>query len=119
MVNKVHLLNQLVRIEIYNLKNICPFFYKITQDNYVVPLKEYCLKVDSKLINNNYITNQMSQLSNSYYLNTDNKIIHNNEVDKPICLSRLYFLNGYNKYVNMLSHIDSKYKYNDGSKCDK
>lgn len=111
MVNKLHLLNQLVRIEMSNLKNICPIVYKITEEKYILPLDGYCLQIDSKRISNGDITGQISTLDN-YYLNNDNKIIHNDEVNKAICLSRVYFLNGYNKYVPILSHIDSKYKYN-------
>jgi hypothetical protein len=110
MVNKLHLLNQLVRIEMANLKNICPFVYKITEEKYILPLVGYCLAIDSKHISNDDITGQISTLDN-YYLNNDNKIIQNDEEDSPICLSRVYFVNGYNKYVPILSHIDSKYKY--------
>lgn len=111
MVNKLHLLNQLVRIEMSNLKNICPFVYKITEEKYILPLDGDCLQIDSKHISNDDVTSQTSPLVN-YYLNSDNKIIHNDEVNKPICLSRIYFVNGYNKYVPILSHIDSKYNYN-------
>lgn len=110
MVNKLRLLNQLVRIEMYNLKNICPFVYKIKEEKYILPLKDYCLPIDSKHLINDDVTTQTASLGN-YYINNDNNIIQNNDVNNPICFSRIYFINGYNKYVPILSHIDSKYSY--------
>ena len=47
-------------------------------------------------------------LSN-FYATSDNKIIHNDNVDKPLRLSNVYFINGYNNYVPILSHVISKY----------
>ena len=108
MVHGKHLISRLVQIEMYNLKNICPFVYKITDDKYTVPLRGYCLKIDSKIVCDSNHSNHFISLSN-FYATTDNKIIHNDEVDKPLNLSKVYFINGYNNYVPILSHVISKY----------
>ena len=107
MVNNIHLISRLIRIEMYNLNNICPFVYKIATDNVILPLDGYSLKIDNK-----YSTDKSQQFVplTNFYPTVDNKIIQNDEVDKPLCLSNVYFINGYNKYVPMLSHINSKYK---------
>lgn len=108
MVHGKHLISRLVQIEMYNLKNICPFVYKITDDKYTVPLRGYCLKIDSKIICDSNHSNHFISLSN-FYATSDNKIIHNDEVDTPLNLSKVYFINGYNNYVPILSHIQTKY----------
>lgn len=86
--------------------------YKTSDKNIKVNLHSYCLNIDNKCtssVNHNFI-----QLHN-FYPTIDNKIIQNDEVDNPLCLSNVYFVNGYNKYVSILSHIESKYKVID---CD-
>jgi hypothetical protein len=108
MVTGKHLISRLVQIEMYNLKNICPFVYKITDDKYTVPLRGYCLKIDNKIVSDSNNSNHFISLAN-FYATTDNKIIHNDEVDKPLNLSKVYFINGYNSYVPILSHIQTKY----------
>ena len=108
MVNGKYLISRLVRMEMYNLKNICPFVYKITDDKYTVPLRGYCLKIDNKILSDSNHAKHFISLSN-FYATIDNKIIHNDEVDKPLNLSNVYFINGYNNYVPILSHVVSKY----------
>ena len=109
MVNGKHLISRLVQIEMYNLKNICPFVYKITDDKYTVPLRGYCLQINNKnFICDSNNSKHFISLSN-FYATSDNKIIHNDNVDKPLRLSNVYFINGYNNYVPILSHVVSKY----------
>ena len=81
--------------------------YKTSDTNFKVNLHGYCLNIDNKCtssVNHNFI-----QLHN-FYPTIDHKIIQNDEIDSPLCLSNVYFVNGYNKYVSILSHIESKYK---------
>jgi len=109
MANKVHLIGKLIQIEMYNLKNICPFVHKISNNNFTVPLGGYCLNVENKFTDEGDTPDKFFPLTN-FYITSDNKIIRNNEVNNPICMSTVYFINGYNKYVPILSHINSKYK---------
>jgi hypothetical protein len=95
-------------MEMYNLKNICPFVYKITDDKFTVPLRGYCLKIDNKFLSDSNHAKHFIALSN-FYATSDNKIIENDDVNKPLRLSNVYFINGYNNYVSILSHIISKY----------
>lgn len=117
MAHGKHLISRLVQIEMYNLKNICPFVYKITDDKYTVPLGGYCLNVDNKFICDSNHSNHFISLSN-FYATSDNKIIHNDNVDKPLNLSKVYFINGYNNYVPILSHVVSKYNVNCDVVCE-
>ena len=90
--------------------------YKTSDKNIKVNLHGYCLNIDNKCTsseNHNFI-----QLHN-FYPTIDNKIIQNDEVDSPLCLSNVYFVNGYNKYVSILSHIESKYKVIDSDNDDR
>ena len=107
MANRQNLIYRLVQIEINNIKNICPFVYKTSDKNIKVNLHGYCLNIDNKCTSS--ANHHFIQLHN-FYPTIDNKIIQNDEVDSPLCLSNVYFVNGYNKYVSILSHIESKYK---------
>lgn len=78
------LLNKLIHIELYNLKNICPIVHKINEHNYSQPLTKYHINN-----NNNFIS----------YDNTE------------ITLNHVYLINGFNKPMSLLSHIIHKYKY--------
>lgn len=115
MANRQNLIYRLVQIEINNIKNICPFVYKTSDKNIKVNLQGYCLNIDNKCTSS--VNHHFIQLHN-FYPTIDNKIIQNDEVDKPLCLSNVYFVNGYNKYVSILSHIESKYKVIDSDDDD-
>ena len=87
MSNKCHLLQQLIRIEMNNFKNICPFIYKNSRNDVI------------------YV--------NTFYPTHDNKvtIINSDNTSQDICVTKLYFIDGYNKENSFLSHISSKYNY--------
>ena len=87
MINKSNLLQQLIRIEMNNVKNICPFIYKNSR-------------------------NEIRHV-NTFYPTHDNKvtIINLDNTSEDICVTQLYFIDGYNKEKSLLSHISSKYNY--------
>lgn len=108
MVTQLHLISRLVRIEMYNLHNVCPFVYKVSNDTSTIPLGDYCLKIDNKYTDVDNPSRQFVPLTNFYPI-SDSKIVVDNNVNKPLYLSNVYFINGYNKYVPILSHLESKY----------
>ena len=71
-----NLIASLMKIEIYNLKNVCPIMYKSCRNT-----------------------------------GSTNFIPFNNvhETETRICFSNIYFINGYNQYIPLLSHIQAKY----------
>lgn len=87
MINKSNLLQQLIRIEMNNFKNICPFIYKNSRNDVI------------------YV--------NTFYPTYNNKItiINSDNTTEDICVTKLYFIDGYNKEKSLLSHISSKYNY--------
>ena len=87
MINKSNLLQQLIRIEMNHFKSICPFIYKNSR-------------------------NEVIQV-NTFYPTHDNKvtIINSDNTSQDICVTKLYFIDGYNKENSFLSHISSKYNY--------
>jgi hypothetical protein len=91
------LLHRLIPIELYNIKNICPIVYKIEGDTFSTPLQKYNITIDNHVI----LTDK-----------------HNYNIkSSPMTLNNLYFINGFNKHVSLLSHIEQKYKYN-SVRCD-
>lgn len=90
--------------------------YKTSDKNIKVNLHDdYCINIDNKCTSNE--NHHFIQLHN-FYPTVDSKIIQNDEVGNPLCLSNVYFVNGYNKYVSILSHIESKYKVIDSGDDD-
>lgn len=91
MTHKVDLLNKLIRIELFNLKKICPLVYKNTHNNnYYTRLDHYSLEMDNTFINYNksaYLPNTMRRIG----------------------LSHIYFVNGYNKNISLKEYITTKY----------
>jgi len=87
MINKSHLLQQLIRIEMNNFKNICPFIYKNSR-NEIIHVNTFYPTDDSKVT-----------------------IINSDNTSEDICVTKLYFIDGYNKEKSLLSHISSKYNY--------
>lgn len=87
MINKSHLIQQLIRIEMNNFKSICPFIYKNSR-------------------------NEIRHV-NTFYPTDDSKvtIINWDNTSEDICVTQLYFIDGYNKEKSLLSHISSKYNY--------
>ena len=87
MINKSHLIQQLIRIEMNNFKSICPFIYKNSR-------------------------NEIRHV-NTFYPTDDSKvtIINSDNTSEDICITKLYFIDGYNKEKSLLSHISSKYNY--------
>jgi hypothetical protein len=71
-----NLIASLMKIEMYNLKNVCPIMYKSCRNT-----------------------------------GSTNFIPFNNvhETETRICFSNIYFINGYNQYIPLLSHIQAKY----------
>jgi len=91
------LLHRLIPIELYNIKNICPIVYKIAEDTFSAPLQKYNITIDNHVI-----------LTDNHDYNIKGS---------PLTLNNLYFVNGFNKQVSLLSHIEQKYKYN-SVRCD-
>ena len=87
MTNNSNLLQQLIRIEMNNFKNICPFIYKNSRNDVI------------------YV--------NTFYPTHNKKItiINSDNTTEDICVTTLYFIDGYNKEKSLLSHISSKYNY--------
>lgn len=79
-----HLLASLMKIELYNLKNVCPIMYK-------------------------------SQLNGGFTNFVPVKNMH--EIGDHACFSKIYFINGYNQYIPLLTHVLSKYKVICDVKC--
>ncbi len=94
MPNKSILLNQLIRIELFNLKNICPLVYKSANTSFYTPLEKYSIESDNSFINMKEQNNQFIPI---------NTIV-------PIDLSCVYFVNGYNKHISLKEHISKKYR---------
>ena len=92
------LLHRLIPIELYNIKNICPIVYKIAEDTFSAPLQKYNITIDNHVI-----------LADKHNYNIKSS---------PMTLNNLYFVNGFNQHVPLLSHIEQKYKYNNVI-CDK
>jgi hypothetical protein len=78
------LLNNVIKIELFNLKNICPLIYKCTDRN------KYVLFDNYKLENNNMF--MVGDISN-----------------RPLKLKHVYFKNGYNKYISLEEFVRKKY----------
>ena len=87
MINKTNLLQQLIRIEMNNFKNICPFIYK-TAHGEVKHVNNFIPSNDNKIV-----------------------IVDSNGDEQSICVTKFYFINGYNKQQSLISHISSKYNY--------
>lgn len=87
MLNKSRLLQQLIRIEMNHFKNICPFIYKTAHGE---------IKHVKKIIptHNNKIA-----------------IIDSNGDEQSICVTKFYFIDGYNRQQSLISHVSSKYNY--------
>lgn len=80
------LLNRLITIELHNLKKICPFVYKIADNQICAPL-------------------------GNIYVDRTNNIINNDDVGNPLSIHRIFFFDGFNEQNALLSHIDGKYNY--------
>ena len=50
MPNKSILLNQLIRIELFNLKNICPLVYKSANTSFYTPLEKYSTEIAKSVV---------------------------------------------------------------------
>lgn len=87
MSNKCHLLQQLIRIEMNNFKSICPFIYKNSRND-VIPVNTFYPTYNYKIT-----------------------IINSDNTSQDICVTKLYFIDGYNKEKSLLSHISYKYNY--------
>ena len=87
MLNKSHLLQQLIRIEMYNFKNICPLIYKNSHGE-IKPVTDFIPSDDNKII-----------------------ITDSNGNRQYICVTNFYFIDGYKKQQSLISHISSKYNY--------
>lgn len=94
-----HLLATLVQIEMYNLRNVCPFVYKLADCDFINRSNKYAQLVP--------ITSVHPPLCNY-----ENPQLH------ALCVSNIYFRNGYNEHVHLLSHIKSKYNVVVDAKCD-
>jgi hypothetical protein len=70
-----------------HFKSFCPFIYKNSR-------------------------NEVIQV-NTFYPTHGNKvtIINSDNTSQDICVTKLYFIDGYNKENSFLSHISSKYNY--------
>jgi hypothetical protein len=77
-----HLIHSLIKIELFQLKNICPLVYKTRYLDYT--------------------------RINQYSIVNDNQFIVN-DIDTPIPISNIYFVTGYNDYISMKQHIITKY----------
>lgn len=91
MPNKSFLLNQLIRIELFNLKNMCPLVYKGGHSSFYTPFDKYSIESDNS------------------FINVKGRDINMNTTS-PIDLSCVYFVNGYNKHVSLKEHISKKYR---------
>ena len=91
MPNKSILLNQLIKIELFNLKNICPLLYKCSNSSFYTPFDNYSIESDNSFIN-----------MKGYDINVN--------TTSPIDLSCVYFVNGYNKHISLKEHISKKYR---------
>ena len=87
MLNKSILLQQLIRIEMNHFKNICPFIYK-TSHGEIKHVTKITPTHDNKIA-----------------------IIDSNGDEQSICVTKFYFIDGYNKQQSLISHISSKYRY--------
>lgn len=87
MINKSHFLQQLIRIEMSNFRSICPFIYKNSMN-------------EAKYINKFFPTDDYKVT-----------IINSDNTSRDICVTKLYFIDGYNKENSLLSHITSKYNF--------
>ena len=83
------LLNQLLHIELHNFKGICPIVYQINKTQYTAPIANYHIDNENNLVD----------------INTNSKV----------ALYNIYFINGFNKHVSLLSHIKNKYNCNSTS----
>tara|TARA_B100001093_G_C26455400_1_gene854113 strand:+ start:449 stop:730 length:282 start_codon:yes stop_codon:yes gene_type:complete len=81
-----NLISKIANIELYNLKGICPFLYKIN-DNF-------------------------EEIKSNFVIHNDNEFRYNNVV---LPLNRLYFKDGYNKNISLTDYLSEKYntKYDD------
>ena len=82
--SNTQLIASLMKIEMHNLKNVCPIMYK------------RCRNTGSA----NFIP-----FNNVY------------ETETRICFSNIYFINGYNQYIPLLSHIQAKYNVKNIVEC--
>lgn len=87
MLNKSHLLQRLICIEMNNFKNICPLIYKNAHGE-VKYVTDFIPSVDSKMV-----------------------IIDSNGNRQSICVTKFYFIDGYKRQQSLISHISSKYNY--------
>jgi len=72
--------------------------YKITEDTFSAPLQKYNITIDNHV--------NLADEHNNYNIKSS-----------PMTVNNLYFVNGFNKHVSLLSHIELKYKYN-SVRCD-
>ena len=77
-----NLIHSLIKIELFQLKNMCPLVYKTRSLDYM--------------------------RINKYSIDNNNKFIVNDNVI-PIPVSDIYLLTGYNDYISMKQHIVTKY----------
>ena len=75
-----HLISKVATIELYNLKGICPFLYKINDD--------------------------FEEIKSNFIIQNDTEFSYNNVL---LPLNRLYFKNGYNKNILLTAHLSKKY----------
>jgi hypothetical protein len=92
MVKQTALINRLLRIELFNLKHICPLVYKSNTHTGYIPFDKYSLEHD----------------------NTFLPFGHSKTVDlvtsaTSVDLSRVYFVNGYNQHISLEKYIATKY----------
>ena len=93
MTNKSVLLNKLLRIELFNLKNICPLVYKRNTESSFTPFDKYSLEPDNTFVNIKKHHTKFTHMTTSI----------------PIHLSHVYFINGYSKHISLQEHVSKKY----------
>ncbi len=113
------LLTNLIKIEMNNLKNICPFVYEIkskrntivrTENNKTLNIRS----TDTRFIPFNHHNNNFTYCCSINVNTSDNTSVNPNN----LCLSKVYFINGYNEYISLYSHIQSKYNVKCDEICD-
>ena len=78
-----NLIHSLIKIELFQLKKICPLVCKNTRYPEYVTIDHYSIDNQNRFIVNDKKT--------------------------PIDVSKIYFVNGYNNYVSFKDHISIKY----------
>jgi hypothetical protein len=106
------LLENLIKIEMNNLKNICPFVYEIKCKSNMVISDENNKSVNIRNRETKYIP--INKITATYC----SKNVSTNDVSNNLCLYKIYFINGYNEYVSLSSQIQSNYNVTCDEKCN-